>query len=73
MKKVRRYISIASISNKIYIGSRFFSFKIETNKSMKDNQYEFNKIVYEIENICESFSNENHAIILVEIMWHMLL
>lgn len=52
-----------SLASKIYLKRKLFGFKMNTSKSLKENLDDFNVIVICLENIDESISEENQAVI----------
>lgn len=54
----------ALVSNKIFIKTKIFSFKMNSSKRVKDILDEFYRIIPEMKNIGETLTNENHVILL---------
>lgn len=54
-----------SLTNKLYLKERFFGYKMDVNKDLEQNLDEYNKITLDLNNIGETVSDENKAIILL--------
>ena len=54
-----------SLTNKIYLKTKLFWFKMQEDKSLEENLDEFNKVVIDLENIGEKIDDENQAVILL--------
>lgn len=51
--------------NKVYFREKFFTFKMDTAKSLSDNLDEFKKISADFNNLEEKTGAENEAVILL--------
>ncbi|TXG53835.1 hypothetical protein EZV62_019091 [Acer yangbiense] len=66
-KKLESLYMTKSLSNKIYLNERLFSFKMDPSKGLGQNLDEFKKMTIELANVGEKekLSDENEAIILL--------
>ncbi|TXG60237.1 hypothetical protein EZV62_014810 [Acer yangbiense] len=66
-KKLESLYLTKSLTNKIYLKERLFSFKMNPSKNLDQNLNEFKKMTIELANVGENekLSNENEAIILI--------
>ncbi|TXG57989.1 hypothetical protein EZV62_015818 [Acer yangbiense] len=66
-KKLERLYLTKSLTNKIYLKERLFTFKMNASKGLDQNLDDFKKITIELANasIDEKLSDENEAIILL--------
>lgn len=63
--KLESLYMIKSLTNKIHLKRRLFSFKMDSSKSLQENLDDFNVIIIGLANIDEVISDENQAIILL--------
>ncbi|TXG61570.1 hypothetical protein EZV62_012933 [Acer yangbiense] len=66
-KKLESLYLTKSLTNKIYLKERLFSFKMDANKGLCQNLYEFKKMTIELDNagVDKKLSDENEALILL--------
>ncbi|TXG64034.1 hypothetical protein EZV62_011028 [Acer yangbiense] len=53
-----------SLSSRLYLKGRFFTFKMKDGKNMQDHIDEFNKLCLDLENIQIEYEDEDKALVL---------
>ena len=63
--KLNQLYSVTSLPSKIYLLESFFGYKMDPAKDLDENLDVFNKLVLDLANSNEKFTDEHHAVILL--------